>query len=218
MGKNFCGVVAKSANMKLGENVFTTYRPVGVTCPSSCPFLNRGCYAQKYHTALSAQKAPVDSERFDSEMTAKTLRIVNGKKKKPSLIRFHTSGDVMLNDSVQHDYIDVLNKWADIFKNRIGVPVINYTHAWYMKGVEQLKTFTRASVHSVSDARTAVDNGWYTTVAVAKGKVKETVIELEAVGLKGVPCAYQTNKIKCADCKLCVASGSTKRVIIFEKH
>lgn len=215
----FTGVCARTANMKLGERVMSTYRTVGVTCPSSCPFLNNGCYAQKYHTELSAKHAPTDAEVFDATMTEKVMRFVNSKRMKaPSLVRFHTSGDIMLHDEVQTDYVEMLVKWADILKNRLGIPVINYTHAWFLKGAERVKSFTRASVHHPDKARQAVDEGWHTTIAVRKHGAQEAKQELRERGLHGVQCAYQTHKIKCADCKLCEVKGNIKTVIIFEKH
>ncbi len=36
------------------------YRPVGETCPSSCPLLNKGCYAQQGQVAMQARRASSD--------------------------------------------------------------------------------------------------------------------------------------------------------------
>ena len=218
MQKNYTGVVAQSGNGKLGKNVFSTYRPVGVTCPSDCEFLDNGCYAQKYHSDLSAKHAPVDPERFDAEMTLKALPIALGKRKKPNLVRFHTSGDVLLNKELQNEYINVLVKWATIFMERIQIPVINYTHAWKMKGAEVLQNFSRASVHNVADAVKANAQGWHVAIAVEKDKIEQTKQELKNVGLHGVGCAFQTHGIQCEKCKLCVVKGSDKRVIMFWEH
>jgi hypothetical protein len=218
MQKNYTGVVAKSGNGKIGKNVFSTYRPVGATCPSSCEFLNNGCYAQKYHSDLSAKHAPVDPERFDAEMTMKAMPIVMGKRKKPNLVRFHTSGDVLLHGEIQVDYIEMLVKWATIFIERIKVPVINYTHAWQMRGTEVLMNFTRASVHNVADAVEANAQGWHVAIAVRKDKIEQTKQELKNAGLHGVGCAFQTHGIQCEKCKLCVIKGSDKRVIMFWEH
>ena len=216
--KNYTGVTLNTSNYKLGRDAMVTYRKVGLTCPSTCEYLNAGCYAQKYHSDMSAKHAPHDAERFDSEMTIKTASFLH-KDKKPSMLRFHTSGDVMLYDKPQHDYIDMLNKWADIYTNRLKINVINYTHAWKEQDVQSIKKYTRASVHNIQDAKEAIRNGWHVAYGITDGKTaKEVKEELKAEGLNGVHCPFQTHKIQCQKCKLCVVKGSIDTVIILEKH
>lgn len=212
------GVVAGSNNDKLGENAFTSYRPVGVTCPSDCRFLNNGCYAQKSYTNITQRQSPYSAETFDANMVQVTDKhFSNGNT--PSIVRWHTSGDIMLNGVIQHDYVDMLIKWTAYFRN-MQVAIINFTHAWKMAGAERVKSFTRASVHTVADAVNAVRDGWYVALACDAKDAERIKSELRQHDLVGVACANQiTNKrIKCADCKLCVTSGSTKRVIMFMEH
>jgi hypothetical protein len=151
-------------------------------------------------------------------MTLKAMPIAMGKRKAPSMLRFHTAGDVLLHEQVQVDYIDMVVKWAMIFIERLKVPVVNYTHAWRMDGTQVLKNFTRASVHNVADAVEANAQGWHVTLAVGKKEVSKAKTELKNIGLVGVACPFQTHKIKCEDCLLCEVKGSSKRVIVFEKH
>lgn len=53
--------VPNGANSKLGAGVATTYRPVGITCPSSCPLLNNGCYAQRGRVQIHAKQSQHDN-------------------------------------------------------------------------------------------------------------------------------------------------------------
>ena len=216
MQRVYVGVVTETDNVKLGENAMTTYRPVGVTCPSDCKFLNNGCYAQKYHTRIVSSTVNTDAEYFDAIMTQKTL----GLKKMPSILRFHTSGDILHNDVVDAEYVAILNKWHSIYQD-MKVTVINYTHAWKRAGAEIIKHFTRASVHTVADAIEAYNQGWYVALAVddTADAVAQARAELKAAGLYGTECPNAIDKrIKCAKCKICTNKGNRKNVVIFPEH
>ena len=52
--------IEKSANKKNGI-VSATYAPIS-TCPTSCPFMNAGCYAQSGPTALHLSRINLASQ------------------------------------------------------------------------------------------------------------------------------------------------------------
>jgi len=209
-------ITTTKGNQKLGANVISTYRSVGITCPSDCPFLNNGCYAQKHKQGIIQKLANNSIEVFNHTMQivwAKVLR----KRNKPTLVRFHTSGDVMKNNYPDKQYIRYLLSWAEKYK-LLGMKIINYTHAWKHDYVNTIQGFTRASTHSIEEAQNAIKNGWHVVMSVPKKGVEEAKKNLADVGLTGVHCPNQTHKITCSQCKLCAVKGSQSTIIIFEKH
>lgn len=212
----YVGVVTDTDNGKLGNGAMTTYRPVGKTCPTTCRFLNNGCYAQKFHTRIVSDTVITDAEYFDSIMTEKTL----GLKQMPSILRFHTSGDIVLDDVVDAEYVSMLNKWNNIYQD-MKVTVINYTHAWKYKGAELIKHFTRASANTIEEAIEAYQNGWYVTLAVAHTAeaIAHTRAQLKDAGLYATECPNAIDKrIKCAKCKICTNRGNRKNVVMMPEH
>lgn len=56
--------VPNGNNSKLGAGVATTYRPVGITCPITCPLLGNGCYAQRGRVAIHAKASASDDDEL----------------------------------------------------------------------------------------------------------------------------------------------------------
>lgn len=215
--KNYTGVAVRSGNIKLGKGAMATLRPVGVTCPKTCPLLGKGCYAQKYHMDMVSKNAPTSANVFMRYMKEATDRWLKGKANKPALLRFHTSGDVMLNDVVDHDYVSALTQWARVYIAN-NIPVINYTHVWEDVSTRVMQFFTRASTHSIEEAKRAIADGWHVTMQIAKGDAQRIKEALRAIGLTGVHCPWQTHRIPCKRCGLCKVQGKIETIVLMEKH
>ena len=54
--------VEKSVNSKTGP-VSVTYAPI-YSCPRSCPFLDKGCYAQNGHCGIHLSKLNKKRKRY----------------------------------------------------------------------------------------------------------------------------------------------------------
>jgi hypothetical protein len=217
VGKNYTGVVLKSGNIKLGKGAMATLRPVGITCPKTCPLLGHGCYAQKFHMDIVSKNAPTSAHVFVRYMKDATDRWLVRNAQKPALLRFHTSGDVMLNDVVDHDYVSALTQWARVYIEN-AIPVINYTHVWKDVSTRVMQFFTRASTHSIAEAKQAIAEGWHVTMQIRKGDAMRIKQELKAEGMTGVHCPWQTNRIPCKRCGLCKVQGKIETIVLMEKH
>jgi hypothetical protein len=66
-----------------------TYRPVGKTCPSSCPLLDRGCYAQQGQVAMQQRRA---SEELLASLVSAAIVMVCAARYR-QIARLHVSGD-----------------------------------------------------------------------------------------------------------------------------
>jgi len=208
-----------SRNEKLtgGKDVpfYATYRTVGHSCPTSCPLLNAGCYAQSGHTALQmrGRHSETDGEIFLRELD----RIPHG-----AWMRLHVSGDVMTDagpdgsSEVDWPYLEALIEGA---RRRPDVTFYGYTHAWKQIGVlppAPSNFVLNASVDDPADMDEAKSLGWETTVVVASDvtwkRQGDTVV-----------CPNQTAGLSCYECGLCMrerpvtvafkAHGSGKRKV-----
>jgi hypothetical protein len=166
---------------------------------------------------LASQHAPTACSVFDDEMGRITYKFTVGKAIKPTLLRFHTAGDIMMNGIIDIHYMNSLVKWSNMYKQYY-IPVINYTHCWRDEVTTPMQSFTRASVHNIADAVEAVKKSWHVAMAIDKGTANQIKEELKTAGLTGVHCPFQTNKITCAKCRLCEIKGSNERIILLEKH
>lgn len=66
-----------------------TYRPVGATCPSSCPLLDQGCYAQQGQVGMQQRRA---SEELLASLTSAAIVMTCSARYK-QVARLHVSGD-----------------------------------------------------------------------------------------------------------------------------
>lgn len=191
-----------SMNAKLVGNrrdvqFYATYREVGTTCPSTCPLLNAGCYAQAGPTALQMRGRVSDS---DGDVFLRELaRIPHG-----ATLRLHVAGDVLRDgdkngsDTLDVAYLDALIHGAN---DRPDVTFYGYTHAWRLIDRSRFafpdNFVMNASCDSDEDVVEARAAGWDTTTVwsadVSVKRVGDTVV-----------CPNQTVGLSCAECRLCM--------------
>lgn len=193
---------------------FATYRPVGKTCPSECPYLkeNVGCYAMEGRTALVARKSQGLSCDF--------LEYINSLPQK-AVIRHNVSGDLFMDDAPDTEYISSM---LEGHKTRPDVVGLGYTHGWrrlenhVVNGQNNL-TFN-ASTDSKEEAREALKKGWPTVMTVGKNAYGRGLFDFG--DFYGVVCPAQTTKTSCAACMLCAKKNRTMRgkplVVLFRWH
>lgn len=179
---------------------YATYREVGTTCPTTCPLLNAGCYAQAGNVAIQMRGRVSDA---DGDVYLRELaRIPHG-----ATMRLHVSGDVLKDgdangsDTLDVDYLNALIEGA---VSRPDVTFYGYTHAWRLIDRDTFafpdNFVLNASCDTPDDVAEARAAGWDTTTVWpqdVQGKRHGTT----------VVCPNQTVGLSCADCRLCMKSS-----------
>lgn len=103
-----------------------TYRRVGKTCPTSCEFLESGCYAKAGRVALSHNRDQGDREAAVRSFMVGAVSALRRNK----LVRVHVSGDFGSNNKVDHEYVHSISEAAEELKRLAHVPYVawGYTH------------------------------------------------------------------------------------------
>ncbi len=195
-------VVPSGDNAKLGPGVGTTYRPVGVTCPPSCPLMGNGCYAQRGHVGIHAAKSINDNHNL--------MRLAGN-----TLVRHLVSGDWMRKNAKGQTVLDRAFVGAVVKLHRL-CPWLTgwgYTH--------DVKQFDKAGIkpsdlpsnlHILASCDSADEkaeynaSGWRTARVIQESSERqpdEFLCPVDAQKRKGVETAKRTN---CARCKACFAT------------
>lgn len=204
-------VVANGKNAKLGPGVGTTYRQVGPTCPSNCPLLNGGCYAQRGYVAIHAARADDDHSSL--------MRLAGN-----TLCRHLVSGDWLKTLKSGKKTLDKAFVQAVIKLHRL-CPWLTgwgYTHAateWNKAGIgpKDLPSNLHilASCDSAEEKAAHNANGWRTARVINEAterQADEFLCPVDAQKHKGVPAEKQTN---CARCRACFATDKNIAFIKF---
>ncbi|AYJ74711.1 hypothetical protein phiFa_10 [Thermus phage phiFa] len=202
-------VTDNTPHVKLGS-VYRTYRPVGKTCPTECPLLNNGCYAQSGPTAIHAKRS-ADSDGWKEKLLTLPPK---------SKIRYLVSGDWFIDDQPDWDTISAI---LEVHAKRPDLRGWSYTHGWRRLDASLFNALpnltVNASTESEEDALRAVANGWPTVRVVPEDFPKR--VETDQVVY--LVCPNQTNKaITCDKCQLCLrkdrAINGKPVVVAFRAH
>ena len=195
---------------KLGR-AYRTYRPVGTTCPSECPLLNNGCYAQNGPVAMHSSRSATAPDNWKDKL----LQLPPGSK-----IRYMVSGDLFTDDRPDWGTISGI---LEVHSNRKDLKGWSYTHGWRRLDASMLNSLpnltVNASTESLDDALRALTNGWPTVMVVPSGFPKRVEYDQVAV----LVCPNQTNpEVTCDRCMLCFKKGRRLNgkplVIAFRAH
>lgn len=188
-----------------------TYRPVGATCPSSCPYLGNGCYAQQgfvYHHQGNASPDWLPSAT--SALVAMVLAA-----RLETVARLHVSGDLTRDDQVDRAYVAALEQLGRYLRAQLeltGPLAWTYTHLtpaqlgpWH----ERLKA--AGIVVRFSDQL-----GHDGVIVAPFSEVPE--LRLRHPGQRLAKCLAQLtdDRIPCASCKLCWERPDL--TIVFRPH
>jgi hypothetical protein len=189
-------------NAKLGIGVGTTYRPVGPTCPPSCPLLNGGCYAQRGHVAIQQARSAND----DHDLMTLASR---------TLVRHLVSGDWMKTIKDGRKILDKAFVRA-VIALHTKCPWLTgwgYTHAadrFRKAGINPSDLPSNlhilASCDTVSQKEEHNAAGWRTARVIQElsDRTKdEFVCPVDAQKRAGIP---QERRTTCAQCKACFAT------------
>ena len=203
-------VVASGNNAKLGAGVATTYRPVGITCPNSCPLLNNGCYAQRGRVGIH-EKASASNNHDLIRLGGNTLvrHLVSG-----DWLRPLKSGRKALDRALVRSVIALHKKCPWL----VGW---GYTHArgdWTKAGISP--SDLPSNLHMLASCDSAEEKaehnaaGWRTARVIdepSERQPDEFLCPVDAQKRKGVPAEKRTT---CARCKACF---DTQKNIAFLK-
>lgn len=203
-------ITARSSNVKTGPiPVTTTERS---SCPTTCPFYDKGCYAKSGPLALHWRKVSDGERGTDWEGLCDFVQSLPDKQ----LWRHNQAGDL------PHLGGDIsLSKMAHLVIANIGKRGFTYTH--HVLNEHNKAIIKRSNSHgftvnvsteSKADAVSAYNQGM-PAVCVVPSDHADTV---EHEGVKFVTCPAQTNDtMTCSECGLC-SQADRKCVVMFKAH
>jgi hypothetical protein len=194
---NMIKAVPNGNNAKLGAGVATTYRPVGLTCPPTCPLLGNGCYAQRGRVNMHAERSASDNDE---------LQTLAGN----TLVRHLVSGDWLKPAANGRRVVDraLLRAVISLHKAAKWLTGWGYSHA-----AEQLhaagfgpdawpKNFTiLASCHTAEEKAAHNGRGWATARVIDEPSDRlpdEVLCPVDAAKHTGKPASTT-----CARCRKC---------------
>lgn len=190
-----------------GSNVKTaspgTYRAVGPTCPTTCPYLGNGCYAQGGPVAMAARRAV---HPWAADVRAAEVAIVAALRA-GVLARLHVSGDFASDGRVDHAYVHAIADVAARARELSGRRWVawTYTHLPYGAWVDLLRD---AGVHVRLSDRPTTETQGPGAIVVAS--------ETEARDRGAFVCPAQTGRAaSCAECRAC---WQAPRTVAFLAH
>ena len=205
--------VEKSQNSKTGE-VSTTYVSQQ-SCPSSCPLLGSGCYAESGMVGIHTHKLNNAGKATPLELAREEAHAIDGLSGTRAM-RLHVVGDCSTPRAAL-----TVSSAAMRYTAKFRQSVWSYTHAWRevprknWQGVSIL-----ASCESIADAATALNAGYAPAVVIASHTTPKARRDA-TTGINMIPCPAQTKNVQCTDCKLCWRADwlvSSRSAITFAAH
>ena len=199
-------VVERSRNAKLGP-ISASYASIRHTCPTSCPLLGHGCYAQKGLVSIHERRLSQSRKRIDlAQEEARLIRGLSGKRP----FRLHVSGDVVNTRGARLISLAMRDHAAKQHQ-----PVWGYTHRWKQipktawNGVSVL-----ASCHSPEEVHQAKARGYAPCVVLPEAHPTRRPYEWE--GLKIIPCPAQAEPrtVHCGTCRICSHTAWAERGLV----
>ena len=185
-----------------------TYRPVGQTCPASCPYLGAGCYAEGGNVRMHQVRA---SDRCGPSVRAAAVAMVWAART-DRLARLHVSGDFLERGRIDRHYIDALIRIGRWIQQQTGRTIVawSYTHI----GPERFERFRTELLGAGIVVR-------YSDRTEGPGAVVWPHDDRAGIkvrfGKGAVRCPAQlSDSVSCDDCRLC--SNPKIGPIVFDPH
>jgi hypothetical protein len=204
-------ITPRSGNAKTGPIPVTTTERA--SCPTTCPFYDRGCYAKSGPLALHWRKVSDGERGTDWQGLTKFVRSLPERQ----LWRHNQAGDLPhINGQINGSLL------GDLVRANKGRRGFTYTHhkldvglnTWYIATANQLGFTVNVSTESKDDAVSSFRKGLPTVVVVPSDHADSDVVD----GVKFVTCPAQTNDtMTCAECGLC-SQAERQCVVMFKAH
>jgi len=203
-------ITARSSNVKTGPiPVTTTERS---SCPTTCPFYDKGCYAKSGPLALHWRKVSDGERGTDWEGLCDFVQSLPDKQ----LWRHNQAGDLphILGDinpaMMAHLVVANTGKRGFTYTHH----VLNEHNKSIIKRSNRHGFTVNVSTESKADAVSAYNQGM-PAVCVVSSDHADTA---EHEGVKFVTCPAQTNDtMTCSECGLC-SQANRKCVVMFKAH
>lgn len=216
MGEPLAKAVSRSGNRKLG--LVATTHAAQASCPTTCPFLGQGCYAErgplggfitKRLNEAAVGRSTLEVAIAESD-AIDTMDTVVGRP-----LRLHTVGDCSSRESAL-----IVSLAAERYSARGGGRVWTYTHAWRtVKRESWGSVAVLASCETAADVEAAHARGYATSIVVPSFRSQR---RYDHDGVDLLPCPEMTGATpSCADCRLCFDDArlySQKLTIGFAVH
>ena len=203
-------ITPRSGNAKTGPIPVTTTERA--SCPTTCPFYDKGCYAKSGPLALHWRKVSDGERGTDWQGLTKFVRSLPERQ----LWRHNQAGDLPhINGQINEPLL------GQLVKANLGKRGFTYTHhvlnehnEWCVR-IANVNGFTvNVSTENKSDAVNAFNKGLPTVVVVPSDHADTDVVD----GVKFVTCPAQSqDDMTCAQCGLCSQSRRTC-VVMFKAH
>lgn len=199
--------------------VCATYVSIESTCPDTCVFKNAGCFAQngfirRITRPLDVGLSGIEVARNEAALMDRAFRGRWGQGQRIPQdgrhggrdLRLHVGGDVSGPDAVRI-LADAARRW----KNRGGGDVWTYTHRWREVPAELWGPIrVWASTETAAEAREAQAQGYRASMTIDHNyttKNRHSFNDLtipRTEGLDVIPCPWETRKVPCNHCRLCL--------------
>ena len=203
-------ITAKSSNKKTGPIPVTTSERA--SCPTTCPFYNKGCYALSGPLALHWRKVSAGERGTDWQGLCEFVASLP----KRQLWRHNQSGDLPHQDGIIDS--DLMVQLINANQGRRGYTYTHHTLNHENIGTLQLTNALGFTVNASTESLEAAD------AAMAHGLPAVAVVPSDAVlpertpaGHKAVLCPAQSRDVSCAECGLCAQADRTC-VVLFQAH
>jgi hypothetical protein len=209
--------VERTANRKLGDA--STTHASQISCPASCPFYTRGCYAETGMQNFVTRR--LNAAEGNAAATAATEAAAIGTLSGTRPLRLHTVGDCATPEAAR-----MVSSAADAYRAIDGQPVWTYTHAWRDVPRDAWGTVSvLASCETEADVQQAQARG-YATALVAEHRDGKRAWRTPGFpwyipAQRYIPCPQQTSERTCSDCRLCfddTALRARNATIVFSPH
>lgn len=201
--------VEQTANRKLGD-ASTTHASQS-SCPKTCPFYRRGCYAESGLQAFVTRRLTNSTPNNVARNEAAGIATLSGTRP----LRLHTVGDCT-SDYTARVVADAAHRYRILHKQ----PVWTYTHSWRdVARASWRDVSVLASTENVDDARAAMEHGYAASMVVAEHPADGKASKNGDVTM--IPCPQQTRGRTCSECRLCfddAALLARRAVITFAAH
>lgn len=208
------GVIAveKSGNEKVGK-ISITYASQ-VTCPSTCPLKDAGCYAELGRIGMITSKLNQSTMTAIEVAHAEAEQIRELAKVSIRPLRLHGVGDCSTPESAE-----IVSEACLEYKG----PVYSYTHAAATVPRSSWNNVSiLASCETMEQVMEAQERGYATAMVVGEHPADGKAWVDEGTGQKIIPCPQQTRLgVTCNSCRMCMDDKSLlarRATIAFAAH
>lgn len=215
-------LTASTSNRKLTSDPrarrVSVTRAAQASCPTDCPFLQNGCYAEQAHAGIHSARlnaaAELATPRDVARAEARAILADWPRDGRP--LRLHEVGDCRTRESAR-----IVARAVERAQSEGAGASWAYTHAW--RRVERSDwgaVSILASCERSADASAADARGYGVALVAPDWEAGEA--RARAAGLRGVRCPAQTGAAPdCASCRLCFRADrlrDARAAILFAPH